>query len=77
MGDEPFITRIEPSDGKTGFSCGKHALDDYFARHAAANDAAEIGRARAAFATRAEARASQGLDSMDAVSAAPCRAATP
>jgi GNAT superfamily N-acetyltransferase len=45
MGDEPFITRIEPSDGKTGFSCGKHALDDYFARHAAANDAAEIGRA--------------------------------
>ena len=45
MDDEPFITRIETSDAKAGFSCGKHALDDYFARHAVANDATEIGRA--------------------------------
>lgn len=36
---------IEPADAKTGFSCGKHALDDYFARHAVKNDAAGIGRA--------------------------------
>ena len=38
-------TPIEPADVKTGFSCGKRALDDYFARHAAPTDAAGIGRA--------------------------------
>lgn len=38
-------TPIEPADAKSGFSCGKHPLDDYFARHAVANDAAGIGRA--------------------------------
>lgn len=44
--DFPYATSpIEPSDAKSKFSCGKHALDDYFARHALANDAAGIGRA--------------------------------
>lgn len=41
----PAITRIEPADAKVGFSCGDHALDDYFARHAVPNDAAGISRA--------------------------------
>lgn len=27
-------TSIEPADAKAGFSCGNHALDDFFARHA-------------------------------------------
>lgn len=41
----PYVTSpIEPADAKAGFSCGRHALDDYFARHAVANDAAGIGR---------------------------------
>ena len=44
--DSPYITTsIEATDAKSGFSCGKHALDDYFARHALPNDAAGIGRA--------------------------------
>jgi GNAT superfamily N-acetyltransferase len=38
-------SRIEPSDARVKFSCGKHALDDYFARHAVANDASGVGRA--------------------------------
>src|SRR5258708_24447299 len=38
-------SRIEDADAKSGFSCGKHALDDYFARHALGNDRAGIGRA--------------------------------
>ncbi|MBX3226188.1 MAG: GNAT family N-acetyltransferase [Labilithrix sp.] len=38
-------TPIEPADARSGFSCGKHALDDYFARHAVANDATGLGRA--------------------------------
>ncbi len=37
--------RIEPADVASGFRCGKHPLDDYFARHALANDQAGIGRA--------------------------------
>ncbi len=37
--------RIEPADATSGFRCGKHPLDDYFARHALANDQAGIGRA--------------------------------
>jgi GNAT superfamily N-acetyltransferase len=36
---------IEPADAKAGFSCGEHALDEYFARHAVANDGRGIGRA--------------------------------
>jgi GNAT superfamily N-acetyltransferase len=36
--------RIEPADVASGFRCGKHPLDDYFARHALANDQAGIGR---------------------------------
>ncbi len=36
---------IEAADAASGFRCGKHALDDYFARHALANDQAGIGRA--------------------------------
>src|SRR5262245_44057028 len=38
-------TPIEEADAKSGFSCGKHVLDDYFARHALANDRRGIGRA--------------------------------
>lgn len=38
-------TRIRPADARAGFSCGDHALDDYFARHAVPNDAARISRA--------------------------------
>jgi GNAT superfamily N-acetyltransferase len=37
--------RIEAADAASGFGCGKHALDDYFARHALPNDQAGIGRA--------------------------------
>ncbi len=38
-------TPIEADDAKSDFASGKHALDDYFARHAFANDQAGIGRA--------------------------------
>jgi hypothetical protein len=42
----PYITTpIEPDDTKSGFSCGMRALDDYFGRHAVANDRAGVGRA--------------------------------
>lgn len=42
----PYITtQIEPEDVSSGFSCGKHPLDDYFKRHALPNDRAGIGRA--------------------------------
>ena len=37
--------RIGPGDPGCGFRCGKHALDDYFARHALPNDQAGVGRA--------------------------------
>ncbi len=40
-----YVSAIEAADAKSGFSCGTHALDDYFARHAVANDARGIGRA--------------------------------
>lgn len=41
-----YVTaRIEPDDVRSGFRCGKHPLDDYFARHAVANDRDGIGRA--------------------------------
>ena len=44
--DSPYVTRpIEPADEKSGFSCGKVPLDEYFARYAVANDRAGIGRA--------------------------------
>lgn len=44
--ESPYATTsIEPADARSGFSCGKHALDDYFARHAVTNDAAGVGRA--------------------------------
>ena len=44
--ESPYAaTPIEPADATSGFACGKHALDDYFARHAVANDQAGIGRA--------------------------------
>jgi hypothetical protein len=39
----PVTVRIEPDDVASGFRCGKHALDDYFARHALANDHEGIG----------------------------------
>jgi GNAT superfamily N-acetyltransferase len=40
-----LTSRIEASDVRLGFCCGKHPLDDYFARHALSNDRAGIGRA--------------------------------
>lgn len=44
--ESPYITTpIEESDTKSGFSCGKHPLDDYFARHAFPNHVGDIGRA--------------------------------
>jgi hypothetical protein len=61
-------SRIEDVDAKSGFSCGKHALDDYFARHAVANDRAGIGRT--APAPRPEAQAG-------AQAVAPARHRTP
>lgn len=39
------IRRIGPADPACGFRCGKHPLDDYFRRHALANDQRNIGRA--------------------------------
>ncbi len=44
--DEPthVTSRIEASDAKSGFRCGKHPLDDFFRRHAVPNDLANIGR---------------------------------
>jgi hypothetical protein len=44
-GSNYVTSPIEPDDVKSGFSCGKHPLDDYFLRHALANDRAGIGRA--------------------------------
>jgi GNAT superfamily N-acetyltransferase len=38
-------TPIEPDDAASGFSCGKHPLDDYFRRHAVGNDRSGISRA--------------------------------
>ncbi len=44
--ESPYITApIEESDTKSGFSCGKRPLDDYFARHAFPNHMGDIGRA--------------------------------
>jgi GNAT superfamily N-acetyltransferase len=44
--DSPYATTsIEAADAKAGFSSGKHSLDDYFARHAVANDTSGISRA--------------------------------
>jgi hypothetical protein len=44
--DSPYITSpIEETDTKSGFSCGKRPLDDYFARHAFPNHIGDIGRA--------------------------------
>jgi len=41
-----YVTmQIEPEDAGSGFSCGKHPLDDYFKRHAVQNDRAGISRA--------------------------------
>jgi GNAT superfamily N-acetyltransferase len=37
--------RISPADPACDFRSGKHALDDYFRRHAVGNDQAGIGRA--------------------------------
>jgi hypothetical protein len=38
------ITRLEPADLEAVFRCGKHSLDDFFARHSLANDRAGICR---------------------------------
>lgn len=37
--------QVEPEDAASGFSCGKHPLDDYFKRHAVANDRTGVSRA--------------------------------
>ncbi len=39
-----LTTPIEASDVDAGFRCGKHSLDDYFARHALQNDRDGLGR---------------------------------
>jgi GNAT superfamily N-acetyltransferase len=45
-GASPYETRpIEPADATAGFSCGKRALDDHFARHAVPNAQSGVGRA--------------------------------
>jgi ribosomal protein S18 acetylase RimI-like enzyme len=36
---------IEPADAASGFRSGTHPLDDYFRRHAVANDEVGVGRA--------------------------------
>ena len=47
-----YLTRrIGPADPACGFRCGKHPLDDYFRRHALANDQRNIGRAYVVEAT--------------------------
>ena len=38
-------SRITEADAASGFRCGKHPLDDYFARHAVRNDQSGVGRA--------------------------------
>ena len=38
------VTRLDPADIAAGFRCGKHPLDDFFARHALPNDRAGICR---------------------------------
>ena len=44
--ETPYTTtRIDPADSKAGFSSGVQALDDYFVRHAVANDESGISRA--------------------------------
>jgi len=44
-GHPHFLTEpIRAEDARTRFRCGKHALDDFFARHALANDRAGIGK---------------------------------
>jgi GNAT superfamily N-acetyltransferase len=37
-------SRVDESDVRFGFCCGKHPLDDYFRRHAVPNDLSNIGR---------------------------------
>lgn len=44
--ESPYLTTpIQEVDTRSGFSCGKRPLDDYFARHAFANHVGDIGRA--------------------------------
>ena len=38
------VTRLDPADIAADFRCGKHPLDDFFARHALPNDRAGICR---------------------------------
>jgi predicted GNAT family N-acyltransferase len=45
FGSRYITTPIELADADAGFSCGKHPLDDYFVRHALANDQNGICRA--------------------------------
>lgn len=41
-----YITsQVEADDAASGFSCGKHPLDDYLKRHAVSNDRAGVSRA--------------------------------
>ncbi len=46
LADLPLNVRsITEADAASGFRCGKHSLDDYFARHAISNDRAGVSRA--------------------------------
>lgn len=52
-----MITRpMVEDDASTGFTCGEHALDDYFRRHAFKNHARGIGRTFVLPAARADAK---------------------
>jgi len=46
--------RIGVSDPGCGFRCGKHPLDDYFRRHALANDRGDVGLAYVVEATEVD-----------------------
>lgn len=41
----PGVRPITEADAASGFRCGKHPLDDYFARHAVANDRSGVSKA--------------------------------
>jgi hypothetical protein len=38
-----LTVRVEAGDVTSGFRCGKHSLDDFFARHALVNDRRGVG----------------------------------
>ena len=48
---EPWgaVRPIVEADAVSGFRCGKHALDDYLARHALSNDRSGVIEQRSAW----------------------------